>query len=327
MKIHTHILLFCLSALAAFAADETTSSIKFSDPAKPGVLKAYISRGDLKVRGDDVDAITVRSSAQPEGRSATRKDGLRVISTAASFSLTEKDNVVELNYGNDSRHGGGRAEFTIVVPRGTALDLTNGWGGDIEVREVNGDVEVKNMNGEIELTGLGGGALVETMNGEITASFAALPTGKALSFTSMNGEIVLRIPEDAKANVRFRTQNGSILTDFDEAALVTRSEALPHDARAASEAARVAGEVAREVAKVAREVSVEIKAVVEAERSRSSSGTTTQAPRAPRPPRVPSIPAMAGGKVVSGTLNGGGTDIQIATMNGDIVVRKNTSAR
>jgi len=31
---------------------------------------------------------------------------------------------------------------------------------------------------------------------------------------------------------------------------------------------------------------------------------------------------MAGGKVVSGTLNGGGSDIQIATMNGDIVVRK-----
>jgi len=27
--------------------------------------------------------------------------------------------------------------------------------------------------------------------------------------------------------------------------------------------------------------------------------------------------------VVSGTLNGGGADIQIATMNGDIVVRKN----
>lgn len=326
MKIHTYSLLFCLSALAALAADETTSSVKFSDPAKPGLLRVYISHGDLEVRGGDVDAITVRSSAQPEGRSATRKDGLRVISTAASFSLTEKDNVVELNYGNDSRHGGGRAEFTIVVPRGTALDLTNGWGGDIDVEDVTGDVEVKNMNGEIDLTRLGGGALVETMNGEITASFTALPAGKALSFTSMNGEIALRIPEEAKANVRFRTQNGSILTDFDEAALLTKSEALASDApQAASEAARVAGEVAREVAQAAREVSTEIKAAIEAERGRSS--VTVRTPRAPRPPRVPSIPAMAGGKVVSGTLNGGGTDIQIATMNGDIVVRKNAPAR
>lgn len=328
MKIHPYSLLFCLSALAVSAADETTtSSVKFSDPAKPGLLRVYISHGDLKVRGDDVDAITVRSSAQPEGRSATRRDGLRVISTAASFSLTEKDNVVELNYGNDSRHGGGRAEFTIVVPRSTALDVTNSWGGDIDVEGVAGDVEVKNMNGEIELAELGGGALVETMNGEITASFVALPAGKALSFTSMNGEIALRIPEDAKANVRFRTQNGSILTDFDEASLVTKSETFTSDApQAAGEAARVAGEVAREVAQAAREVSTEIKAAIEAERGRSSV-TVVRVPRAPRPPRVPSIPAMAGGKVVSGTLNGGGSDIQIATMNGDIVVRKNAPVR
>ncbi len=31
---------------------------------------------------------------------------------------------------------------------------------------------------------------------------------------------------------------------------------------------------------------------------------------------------MAGGKVINGTLNGGGVDLQVATMNGDIVVRK-----
>ncbi len=31
---------------------------------------------------------------------------------------------------------------------------------------------------------------------------------------------------------------------------------------------------------------------------------------------------MAGGKVISGTLNGGGVDLQVATMNGDILVKK-----
>jgi hypothetical protein len=33
---------------------------------------------------------------------------------------------------------------------------------------------------------------------------------------------------------------------------------------------------------------------------------------------------MAGGKVISGTLNGGGVDLQVATMNGDILVKKRT---
>lgn len=40
----------------------------------------------------------------------------------------------------------------------------------------------------------------------------------------MNGEITIRVPTDAKADVRLRTQNGAILTDFDEKALVTKIE-------------------------------------------------------------------------------------------------------
>ena len=45
---------------------------------------------------------------------------------------------------------------------------------------------------------------------------------------------------------------------------------------------------------------------------------------APIPP-IPPIPPISGGKIVSGTLNGGGPDIQIATMNGDITLRKAVS--
>jgi hypothetical protein len=44
--------------------------------------------------------------------------------------------------------------------------------------------------------------------------------------------------------------------------------------------------------------------------------------RAPIPPIPPILPSISGGKVVSGTLNGGGPEIQIATMNGTITLRK-----
>ena len=42
----------------------------------------------------------------------------------------------------------------------------------------------------------------------------------------------------------------------------------------------------------------------------------------PIPPIPPVLPSISGGKVVSGTLNGGGPEIQIATMNGTITLRK-----
>jgi hypothetical protein len=40
------------------------------------------------------------------------------------------------------------------------------------------------------------------------------------------------------------------------------------------------------------------------------------------PPMPHAMPSMSGGKVVSGPLNGGGPEIQIATMNGTITLRK-----
>ena len=86
---------------------------------------------------------------------------------------------------------------------------------------------MKSTNGEIQLDDVGGAALVETMNGEITASFRELREGKPLSFTTMNGAVVIRVPGEAKANVRFRTQNGSVLTDFEETTLQTKTENAP----------------------------------------------------------------------------------------------------
>jgi hypothetical protein len=39
-------------------------------------------------------------------------------------------------------------------------------------------------------------------------------------------------------------------------------------------------------------------------------------------PNFPPLPPMTGGKTVSGALNGGGVEIQVATLNGDIVLKK-----
>jgi hypothetical protein len=335
--------LLALPIAAALAGTEnTTATVKFSDPTRPGTLRVFATQGEVRVRGvPEADAsVTVRSDIAPASPSK-RSDGLRVVSSATSVLLSEKDNVVTLDYGRDQLPRGGAGSFDITVPANTQVVVTVAWGGDVSMEGVLGDVEVKNLNGRVSLKDIGGGALVESMNGEIEASFTRLPTGKPLSFTSMNGEILLRLPGNAAADLRFRTQNGTILTDFPEASLVTRTEEIsgprpgmaseaPADAtRAAADAARAAAvEAARAAAEAARAIAQEVRAAVEEHQNRSgaSSGEgparAPAPPRAPRAPRPPAIPSFAGGKVISGTLNGGGTDIQVATMNGDIIVRR-----
>ena len=323
--------------LTAARADENeTATVKFSDPAQPGTLKVTVTNGDIHLRGADVAEVSVTTDLKPE-TPALRPDGLRVLTSSSSYSLTEKNNIVSLTYGTEGWPTGG-GDFTIVVPRRTAIVINSNFGGDVTIAGVTGNIEVKSLNGEVRLDDIDGGALVETMNGEIHATVRELHDGKALSFTSMNGEVALHLPADAKANVRLRTHNGSILTDFDDKSLVTKTESLrvsghnraPHaviaggdnaEMRAAvHEAVRAGAQAAHEAAAAIRDAAAAARdAAREAAREGKDDDSDTPAtPIAPLPP----LPPMTGGKIVTGMLNGGGAEIRIATMNGDVTLRR-----
>jgi hypothetical protein len=336
----------CLLAIAPAATVARASdgpektTIKFSDSSKPGTLRITIAMGDIRIRGAETAEVAV-STEMPAESAHPRSDGLRVLSESSSYSLTEKDNVIILDAGPEFNFGRTDSSFDITVPRTTNVVISSSFGGEVSVGEITGDIEIKSLNGEVVLEDVTGGALVETMNGEISARIQSLREGKPLSFTSMNGEIALVVPADAKANVRLRTQNGAILTDFDDKSLVTKTESIRgkhktgrvivnvgSDTRingdssaemresvraaikAGAEAAREAAEAMREAAQAAREAAQEA-------RDQSEAG----GPVAPLPP-LPPLPPMTGGKLVSGTLNGGGTEIHITAMNGDVTLRK-----
>jgi hypothetical protein len=324
---------FALALLTAVRAEETPATIKFSDPAKPGTLKIVVGHGNLSITGGDAAEITVKSEAKATN-AKPRKDGLRVLSASSGYSLVEKDNVVTLDALSDGWAGGG-ANFRVTVPRNTNVVVANSFGGDVTCTGVSGDLEIKNISGEIRLEDVSGGALVETMNGEIRAAIRELHDGKPLSFTSMNGEVVLRLPADTKANVRLRTQNGSILTDFDEKALVTKTESTPRSSKRTPKAVTIHSgdaitpEVRDAIREAARASAVAIREAAQAARDAAQAArdgardvtADSVAPMPPLPP-MPPIPPVTGGKLVTGTLNGGGPEIAVATMNGDVTLRQ-----
>ncbi|MDO8630562.1 MAG: DUF4097 family beta strand repeat-containing protein [Phycisphaerales bacterium] len=327
----------------AARAEESTSSIKFSEPGKPGTVKIQMARGALHIVGSDVAEVIVKSEATPAARTP-RKDGLRLLTSSSSFSLTEKENVVTLDAMGENWAGPG-ATFKLTVPRNTSVIVQNSWGGDISCSGLSGDFEINAMQGSIRLEDVSGGVVVSTMNGEIRANVREVHDGKPLSFQSMNGEVILRLPSHARANLRVRTQNGSVLTDFDESVLVTKTETAPgarsksqvvinghsiltpeaRDAireatRLGAEAVREAASAMREAAEAAREGAAEARAA--AGTTVPTAPATPAVPRPPRPPRMTSIPTITGGKIVTGTLNGGGPEISVATMNGDVTLRQ-----
>ncbi|MFI5336952.1 MAG: DUF3016 domain-containing protein [Opitutales bacterium] len=324
------LLLAALAGLSAATRAEddhpapTTAQVKFSDATKPGTLKAILPWADVHVIGTDAAEITVTSSLSEKGKVEPRADGLRRLDDDLAFELTEKDNVATLQLAGDSALTGQGAEFTIQLPRHTSLVLHTEMGGDIVVENIDGDIDVNSMNGEVTLRDIGSSAVVNTMNGEINATYKTAPT-KPVSLSSMNGEVSLWLPADTRANLRMRSQNGTLLTDFPAAVLKTKTEHLTGattkdkaelEHKAAEIAKRESEKAAREIEKAQREMDK-----AQAEIEKAGAGVAMSVPRLPRIPPIPPLP-MFGGKSITGTLNGGGTDISLSTMNGSITVRQ-----
>ena len=152
MNLRLNSLLFLAVALSLLLnprarAEGESSTVKFSDPTKPGKLRVILSNGDVTIQGADSAEISVKSTAKPKG-APPRKDGLRVLTETSSFTLSEKDNVAVLDYGNFGRRGDS-SDFSIDVPRSTSVVVVSSFGGDVKVSDLSGDVEFKSLNGEV----------------------------------------------------------------------------------------------------------------------------------------------------------------------------------
>ena len=220
------LLLLIPAARAADADDDahgSTARVQFSDSAKPGTLKLSLPWAEARITATDGREVVVVSTLDQKGRAEVDHEGFRRLDEDVTFEVTEKDNVATITIAGDNMWAAHGAEFDIQVPRNTNLILRTEAGGDIEVNGVQGDLDINSMNGDVVLRDVGSSAVVNTMNGEISATFKQAPT-KAVSLSSMNGEIDLRLPSDTKANLRMRTHNGSIRTNFPEGVLQAKTE-------------------------------------------------------------------------------------------------------
>ena len=84
------------------------------------------------------------------------------------------------------------------------------------IENVNGHIEAKNYNGSpLKLKNVSGTIEAYCPNGNIKAEITALNAKTPHSFYAPNGNIDVTIPANTKANLRMKTHNGEIYSDFD----------------------------------------------------------------------------------------------------------------
>jgi hypothetical protein len=105
-------------------------------------------------------------------------------------------------------------DFTIRVPKNTRLELCTINDGDIVVSGTRGDFSLRSVNGRITMDDVGGSGEAKTVNGRVTATFATAPR-EASAFKTVNGDVVLEMPDRLAADLRMKTFNGGLFTDFE----------------------------------------------------------------------------------------------------------------
>jgi DUF4097 and DUF4098 domain-containing protein YvlB len=194
------------------AADQVT--VPISDPSRPALLDVSLVSGSITVRGTSRKDVLV--VARPEGdRSRRRFDsdatGLRRIPQSAGFRITEESNRIKVASDNPNRS----ISFEIEAPLRTNLKLQTVNGGEILVENVEGDLEVSNVNGGIALNNVGGSITAGTTNGSVRATMTRVTAQRAMAFTSLNGTVDVTLPPSTRANLRLRSDNGDVYSDFD----------------------------------------------------------------------------------------------------------------
>lgn len=121
-----------------------------------------------------------------------------------------------------SRDDEARYDFEIRAPRAATLWLRTVSQGEIRVDGLDGEFDIENVIGGIELANMAGLGHAKTVNGPVRAHFRENPKGKT-SFGSINGEIDLVFRPGLSADLRLKTFNGNIYSDFMVDALPARA--------------------------------------------------------------------------------------------------------
>lgn len=214
-KLVTLVIALILSGGRLLAQGTQQLVVPLSEPGKPFTLEARLFHGNIKVssyEGKDV-MIEVQADTGRE-RDDEESSGMRRIGTGGGLDIKaeEDNNAVRINSGMSKKLLG----IVVKIPQGaTAVKLGTVEDGDIVVNNLSGEIEISNVNGAITAHGISGSVVANTVNGSIIVDFKTINPKAPMAFTNINGKVDITFPADTKADLKMKSDQGEMYSDFD----------------------------------------------------------------------------------------------------------------
>jgi len=192
-------------------------SVPFGDPSMPGLVKVSLVNGGITVNGyngkEVIAEAKIRSkNFSDEDRDDKKSKGMqRIRMTTTGLTVEEENNVMTISTQSWKR----AIDVKIQVPIKTSLKLSCVNSGDIIIENVKGEFEINNVNGAVTLKDISGAVVAHALNKDLVVNFKAVEAKKSMSFSSLNGDLDVSFPKNFKANLKLKSNNGDIYSDFD----------------------------------------------------------------------------------------------------------------
>jgi len=212
---------FCFGLAAVCVALSTTlvaqdtgvdrTTVQFSDPNGAKRLQCSLLDGSITVKAHASKEVIVEARGRGRDRRRDAPAGMRRITNIATgLTVEESSNTIKITAGLN-----GTTDITVFVPADTSVKLNSTNNGRIEVEGVSGEIDVNNLNGDISITNVSGAVVAHSLNGRLIVSMNQVTPNRAMSFSTLNGNVDVTLPADVKANLKMKSENGDIFSDFE----------------------------------------------------------------------------------------------------------------
>ncbi len=107
-----------------------------------------------------------------------------------------------------------KIDYIIRIPRNSNLIVENVNGGDINIKSIETNtIRVRHITGSIGLESASANTDLETISGDITASFSSIPTDESF-FKTISGNLRISYPRTFAGKIHQKAGDGTFSTDF-----------------------------------------------------------------------------------------------------------------
>ena len=194
------------SALAAQAQFSQTYPL-----SQRGRVSLNNVNGGLRIQVWDRNEVKVEAVKQAGSESAL--EALRIDVRATPDRVAIETRYPERSWFS-SRSDSASVDYTLTVPRTSAVEDVSLVNGDLDVADLEGRLEVELVNGDVRARNLAASTRVEAVNGTVDLAFARLDPEDRVSAQSVNGRIEIALPASIGADLRASTVSGRLSNEF-----------------------------------------------------------------------------------------------------------------